>query len=140
MQNKLCRLVYIYIISAGIHAIIAAALLFEWIETTISAPGTGFIAESTTEIFGSLFHVATAIALLVSIEALSEVTALPWKCYYSSGLPRLSGISESLTCNNPGGGSPHFRSGALDAWSTCCRNHSDPLSKPRSQKEKENPG
>jgi uncharacterized membrane protein (DUF373 family) len=58
----------LYVISAGILAIIAAALLFEGIESTLFALSGGVLADSSTEIFGFLFHAATAIALLETIE------------------------------------------------------------------------
>jgi hypothetical protein len=60
--------VTLYIISAGILAIIAAALLFEGVETTVSALTTGRITETTAEIYSIFFHAATAIALLESVQ------------------------------------------------------------------------
>ena len=60
--------IVLYVISAGILAVIAAALLFEGIEITISALTSGAITEESTDIYGALFHAATAIALLETIE------------------------------------------------------------------------
>jgi uncharacterized membrane protein (DUF373 family) len=78
--------VALYVISAGILTIIAAFLLFEGIQSTLSAIQTETLTSSSGEIFNALFHAATAIALLETIEVFFRTHRLVVEVLFLAGI------------------------------------------------------
>ena len=78
--------VVLYVVSAGILTIIAASLLFEGIQSTFIAIQTETLAKSSTGIYSALFHAATAIALLETIEVFFRTRHLVVEVLFLAGI------------------------------------------------------
>lgn len=78
--------VVLYVVSAGILTIIAASLLFEGVVSTWSAIQTESLSYASGEIFSALFHAATAIALLETIEVFFRTHRLVVEVLFLAGI------------------------------------------------------
>lgn len=76
----------LYVVSAGILTLIAASLLFEGIQSTFTAIQTETLAGSSAEIYNALFHAATAIALLETIEVFFRTRRLVFEVLFLAGI------------------------------------------------------
>lgn len=78
--------VVLYVVSAGILAIIAAFLLFEGLQSTLHAIQTETLSSSSAEIYSALFHAATAIALLETIEVFFRTHRIVVEVLFLAGI------------------------------------------------------
>jgi hypothetical protein len=78
--------VALYVVSAGILAIIAAFLLYEGILSTLHAIQTDTLSSSSAEIYSALFHAGTAIALLETIEVFFRTHRIVVEVLFLAGL------------------------------------------------------
>ena len=76
----------LYVVSAGILAVIAAFLLYEGILSTLQAIQTDTLSSSSAEIYSALFHAATAIALLETIEVFFRTHRIVVEVLFLAGL------------------------------------------------------
>ncbi|HWQ66751.1 MAG TPA: phosphate-starvation-inducible PsiE family protein [Methanospirillum sp.] len=78
--------VALYVVSAAILTVIAAALLFESGNSAFIAIKTESLSHASPEIYSALFHAATAIALLETIEVFFRTHRLVIEVLFLAGI------------------------------------------------------